>query len=436
MNKPLAIISGPVDTFSGYGGRTRDFVKSLIKLKEDEWEIKLLSQRWGISSHGFLNEELDDEKDLISRIIPQINKQPDVWIQITVPNEFQPVGKHLNIGVTAGIETTVCDASWIEGLNRMDLNLVSSNHSKNVINASRFEKKDQNTNKSLGVVEITKPVEVLFEGVDLDIYYKKPYKITKVNKHISNIKEDFAFLFVGHWLPGDFKEDRKNVGYLIKMFLEVFKNRVKPPALILKTSMSSTSVIDRETILEKIESIRKTVNGRLPNIYLIHGELDDEDINELYNHPKIKSFVSFTKGEGFGRPLLEFSVIEKPIIASGWSGHTDFLDVDCSIMVGGEVKPIHPSAIVPNILIAESSWFEPDDNQASFALNEIFMNYKKYLPRAKKQAEISKTKFSLDKMTEKLDEILKEKTKPIPKYIPLQLPSLKSVKLPTLTTLK
>jgi glycosyltransferase involved in cell wall biosynthesis len=432
MNKPLCIVSSPVDTFSGYGARSRDFIKSLIKAKGDEWDIKLLSQRWGSTPFGFLNEEIEEEADLKSRIIPQMTTQPDAWFQITVPNEFQKVGKYVNIGVTAGIETTICDPSWIEGCNRMDLTLVSSQHAKTVFENSQFEQKDSTTNKTTAIIKLTSPVEVLFEGVDLNKYFKTTPVKTDLTSELSKIKEDFAFLFVGHWLSGDFGEDRKNVGYMVKAFLEIFKGKTNPPALIMKTNSATTSIMDRNSMLDKIEAVRKTVKGRLPNIYLLHGDLEDEDINDLYNHSKVKSMVSFTKGEGYGRPLLEFSVTEKPVIASGWSGHIDFLDKDASILVGGELKQIHPSAVVPNMLIAESQWFAPNDGQAGYALKEVFENYKKYLPLAKKQANISKTKFSLDKMTERLSQILNEKTNPIPKFIPLTLPKLNKLDLPKL----
>ena len=432
MNKQLCIVSSPVDTFSGYGARSRDFIKSLIKAKGDEWDIKLLSQRWGQTPFGFLNETVDNEKDLLDRIIPQMTTQPDAWFQITVPNEFQSVGKHLNVGVTAGIETTICDPSWIEGCNRMNLNLVSSQHAKTVFENSQFEQKDSTTNKTTAIIKLTSQVEVLFEGVDLNKYFKTTPTQTDLIQQISKIKEDFAFLFVGHWLQGDFGEDRKNVGYMIKAFLEVFKGKTNPPALIMKTNSATTSIMDRNSMLDKIEAVRKTVKGRLPNIYLLHGDLEDEDINDLYNHSKVKAMVSFTKGEGYGRPLLEFTVTEKPVIASGWSGHIDFLDKDAAILVGGELKPIHASAVVPNMLIADSQWFAPNDGQAGYALKEVFENYKKYLPLAKKQANISKSKFSLDKMTERLIQILNEKTQPIPKFIPLSLPKLNKLELPKL----
>ena len=134
--KPLCVVSCPIDTFSGYGARSRDFVKSLIKVKNEEWDIKILPQRWGETPWNFLDDNDSLRQHFIYGLEP--NKQPDIWIQITVPNEFQPVGKY-NIGVSAGIETNVFPGEFIEGMNRMNLNLVSSEHSKKVAIETTFE---------------------------------------------------------------------------------------------------------------------------------------------------------------------------------------------------------------------------------------------------------------------------------------------------------
>jgi len=157
MGKLFCVVSCPIDTYSGYGARARDLVKALIKVKGEEWDVRILSQRWGNTPWGYLKNH--NETDLINRIIPHLPKQPDIWFQITVPNEFQSVGKY-NVGVTALIETTICDPSWVEGMNRMNLNLVSSVHSKNIAINSKFEKRDANQ-QVVGTVELTKPVEVL-----------------------------------------------------------------------------------------------------------------------------------------------------------------------------------------------------------------------------------------------------------------------------------
>ena len=318
----MFIISAPVDTYSGYGARSRDLVKAIIET--DKYDVKIAPQMWGNTPWGFTDDN-PEWSFLKSYFLnsPQLPKQPEIWMQITVPNEFQRVGK-FNIGVTAGIETTLSPGDWIEGINRMDLTLTSSEHSKSTFVNTVLSKIDQRTNQQVGEVKVEKPLEVLFEGANTDIY-----KVIDTPCSLDiQIKEKFAYLFVGHWMQGDLGEDRKNVGLLIKAFYELFKNKKQRPALILKTSQMGSSYMDRDELLKKINFIKNTVNSvDLPNIYLLHGEFSDSEMNELYNHSKVKAMVNLTKGEGFGRPLLEFSLTKKPIIATAWSGHIDFLKI-------------------------------------------------------------------------------------------------------------
>jgi glycosyltransferase involved in cell wall biosynthesis len=429
--KQLVVISCPVDTYSGYGARSRDIVKAL--LKADKYEIKILPQRWGSTPFGFLEDTNPEHKQIKDCILPQpqLPRQPDVWIQVTVPNEFQPVGK-FNIGITAGIETTLCAPTWIDGVNKMNLTLVSSEHAKKVFEESAFEQRDKNTNQLVKTVKLEKPVEVLFEGVDTNIYQKlDAINESEVWDVLDTVDEDFNFLYVGHWLQGEIGQDRKDTGMLIKTFLETFKGKGKKPGLILKTSGGTYSIMDKEDILEKINKIRIAVgdDGTLPNIYLLHGELTDEEVNELYNHSKIKAHVTFTKGEGYGRPLIEATLSQKPVIASNYSGHLDFLDSEMSVLLPGQINKIHSSAVVENMLIADSSWFTVDYKAASETLKDIYKDYKKYLDGAKRQAYRSRTEFSLEKMGEKLNAILDER---VPKQVALKLPQLKKIELPKL----
>ena len=189
--------------------------------------------------------------------------------------------------------------------------------------------------------------------------------------------------------------------------------------------------MDRDEILKKIESIKKTTNStNLPNIYLLHGEFSDNEMGLLYNHPKIKAMVNLTKGEGFGRPLLEFSLVKKPIIATGWSGHLDFLDKEFSLLLPGNLSPVHTSAIVPNMILKESQWFSVDHGAIGYALKEVFDNYKTHVEKAKRQAYKSKTNFNWDKMKEKLDEYFISYIPDLPKKVELKLPSIKKIELP------
>jgi len=422
MDKISVLVSAPVDTYSGYGARSRDVVKALLAL--EKYDVKILSQRWGNTRFGYLKDH--GENDMIDRIVAQPSGQPDIWIQISVPNEFQPIGKY-NIGITAGIETTICHASWLDGCNRMNLILTSSQHSKNVFERTTFEKVNSRTNQNEGEIKCTTPVEVLIEGADLTKYFDKAGKTNSLD--LDSIKEDFCYLFVGHWMQGEFGHDRKNVGYTIKAFLETFKNKMKQPALILKTQRVGGSIMDQQTILKDIDTIRKQTKGRLPNIYLLHGELHDDEINDLYNHRKVKAMVSFTKGEGFGRPLLEFSLTGKPIITSGWSGQIDFLDTKNAVLIGGELEKVHPSAAVKDMILPEASWFKPDDAQVNHALKEVFKNYKKYVQGAKRLKNINKKAFSFEKMVEDLGVFLSKYVPEFPKQVELKLPTFELPKL-------
>ena len=414
-NLPICIISCPIDTFSGYGARSRDFVKALIKVKGEEWDIKIMPQRWGDCPWNFLS----SDDPIRQRFIQQLQQKPDVWVQITVPNEFQPIGNY-NIGVSAGIETTVYPGEFIVGSNRMDLNLVSSEHSKQVALNSQFDKIDSNTQQKVGILKIEKPIEVLFEGLDLGKYFKNPKKSNILN----DIKEDFAFLYTGHWLPGNFGEDRKNTALMIHTFLDTFKGPGrKKPALVLKTNFTNYSLIDREEILKRINRIKDKFSGNLPNIYLLHGEMTDEEMNQLNNDPKVKAFVSFTKGEGYGRPLAEAAITGKPVIVSHWSGHKDFIYPDYNILVGGELKNVHESAS-NQFLLKESQWFSINTDIAGRAMKDVFKKYKGYFEKSRKQTQYLKDNWSFDKMTERLEKLLPV-VQEAPKTQQLQLPKLK-----------
>jgi len=429
MIKPLAVISCPILTSSGYGARSYDFVKALYESKKDEWDVKVIPQRWGNTAwHNLDEEKYQWIRPLIQN---QLTQQPDLWIQITVPNEFQPVGKY-NIGVTAGIETTLCDPSWLDGCNRMNLTLVSSQHAKTVFETSTFTQQDQNTGQVVRHIKLERPVDILFEGIDLTKYsFIEDLNIpeTDLVAALDSIPESFCYLFVGHWLPGIIGEDRKNLGLTIKTFLETFKDKKKKPALILKTARGTNSIMDRDSILESIDLIRKEINSKdLPNIYLIHGDLNDEDMNYLYNHGKVKAMIYLTKGEGFGRPLAEFFMSKKPAIISAWSGHMDFCSLEYGVFIPGELTDIHPSAQAQNMLIQGSKWFTPNMKIAAERMVDMFENYSKYTDNAKRQSHHVKTNFSYDAMKTKLSTILEV----VPRPVQLKLPSLKRIELPKL----
>lgn len=428
MNKPTLIFQGPVATRSGYGDHARDLLHSLFSL--DKFNIKIMSTRWGSTPMDALDYHNNKfHKWIVDNVIAQFpNERPDIYVQCTVPNEFQPVG-YYNIGVTAGIETTICAIDWIHGCNRMDLVIVPSEFSKHTLVNTQFNEVDRATNQLVKQHKITKPVEVLFEGFDELVFGTD--NVVNV-KCLDDVKEDFAFLFVGHWLRGDFGEDRKNIGMMIKSFAMAFKNEKVKPALVLKTSSATFSVRDREYIIKNIKSALGSDYGSIP-VYLLHGDLSQSEMNGLYEHPKVKAMLNFTKGEGFGRPLLEFSLTGKPIIVSNWSGHLDFLK-EGAVLLEGELKPVHDSA-ADNFLLKEAHWFNVNVTKALPVIRDVYTNYDKYKSTAIQLASKNKQNFSLSNMTKAFDVLLNQyniynKFKPELKKI--QLPQLKKIDLPKL----
>ena len=426
--RPLLIFQGPVATRSGYGDHARDLLRSLISM--DKFDIKVISLRWGNTPMNALGEN-DDISKLIH--LPEMGNipKPDIFVQLSVPNEFQPLGNY-NIGITAGMETTLVHQEWLEGCNRMDLVIVPSDHSKRVFLDTVYSKMENNV--EIAKLKITKPIEILLEGVDTKTYYQiEKYKGSHLDKSIKEsleaIPEEFCFLQMGHWLQGDHGHDRKDIGGCIESFCKAFDGQKKKPAMILKTSHATFSIIDRELMLTKIKEITSAFRNP-PNIYLLHGDLTDSEVNSLYNHPKVKTMVSFTHGEGYGRPLAEFGTSGKPIISTWWSGHKDFLKH--SIRLVGSVNKIHDSAEYDKMIIKDSQWFFVNYKFAVKAMQDMYNKYTKHKELGRRQAHYINKNGTMEVMNQQFAALI---DKYVPKQIteiPMALPSFDSVKLPTL----
>jgi glycosyltransferase involved in cell wall biosynthesis len=414
MSKPSLLFRGPVETRSGYGSHSRDILESLRAM--DMFEIGIDSCNWGVTPLTALEDGNEFHQWIKKRKVLSIDAQPDVYVSVTISNEFRRVGK-FNVGITAGIETTVAGKDLIDGCNNMDLIIVPSNFTKDVYFQTVYNETENGTNRLIKQHKLVKPMEVLFEGADTNIYND-----VVDDSFNLDIKEDFAYLFVGHWLKGDTGQDRKDVGMLIKTFVGTFKDDENKPALVLKTSAGAFSVKDRELIRKKIKSI---VGGTNVPIYLLYGDLTDNEMNSLYNHPKIKAMVSLTKGEGFGRPLLEFTMTGKPVIASNWSGHKDFLPLDKAVMVGGTLTDVHDSA-VDKFVLKNAKWFTANYNEASAIMKLVRDKYDSFKTKSEELKEINKNNFSMEMMTKKLETILSPYIQR-PERVDLKLPKLNKI---------
>ena len=429
MDKPLLVFQAPFFTRSGYGDHARDILRSLFEL--DKYDVKIVPMRWGNTPQNQVDPTTEFGQKMLANVVTQLGRKPDIFMQMSVANEFEPKGTY-NIGITAGVETTVIPKEFIDGANKMDLVLVPSQFTKSLFDKTQYQEQNKETKEVIKTFKTEKPVEVLFEGVDIERYVNYPKSEVDI---LDGIETDFNFLFVGHWLKGNLGQDRKDVGMVIKTFATVFKYlpKDKRPGLILKTSHAGFSVIDRENIREKIENVIKDLSDVAP-IYLLHGDLDDTEMAQLYNHPKVKAMVSFTKGEGYGRPLAEFATTGKPIMVSGWSGQMDFLPKEHTIFLEGQLTDVDTSA-ADKFLLKESKWFTVNYSDAANKMYQLFNDYDSFLKKSQGLKTNILNNFTMDKMTEELGKLMDKYTKSVPVQKPFNLPKLNKqpeLKLPKL----
>lgn len=360
MRKKI-LIRGPVLSQSGYGEQAR-FAMRAIRSREDLFDIFLLPLNWGQTGWVSLdNEERSwiDEKIKATHAHTQNGGTFDISLQVTIPNEFEKIAP-INIGYTAGIETTKVAAPWLQKVNEMDKIIVVSNHSKEVFKDTVYTAQHPTTGHLIKL-ECNCPIEVVN-------YPVREFKKEKVNL---NLDFDFNYLAISQWGP------RKNFNNLINWFIE--ENRDKEVGLVLKTSIKNNSIIDREFTEKRLKEIVSAHGDIKCKVYLIHGDLTDEELCGIYQNKKIKCLISTTHGEGYGLPLFEAAYNGLPVICVGWSGQKDFLYVPQKsgklkpmfTVVDHELRNVQPEAVWKGVIEKDSQWAYPKEESFKKALREV-----------------------------------------------------------------
>jgi len=396
MRKKI-IVKGPVLSRSGYGEQARFALRSLRK-HEDRFDIFIVNTQWGATGWTSQN---DEERQYIDYLIQKTfhflqNKgQFDLSLQVTIPNEWEKIAP-VNIGYTAGIETTKIAPAWIEKSMQMDKIIVTSNHSKNTLVGTSYPIVNPQTKQSMGEISVTTPVEVV----------GYPVKLTKKKSVKLDLETDFNFLMVSQWGP------RKNTTNTIQWFVDKFKDNPNV-GLIVKGFIRNNSTVD------KIRT-ESTINGIVGSdvkckIYLVHGDMSDQEMIGLYSHPKVKALVSISHGEGYGLPMFEAAYTGLPVVTTNWSGHCDFLNMPekrrkkgskrktktfISPMFGDveySLGPIQQEAVWDGVLQADSMWSYPEQKSYQAVISDVYNNYDKYKDMAKKLKTWVKKEFEAEK---------------------------------------
>jgi glycosyltransferase involved in cell wall biosynthesis len=396
MRKKI-ILRGPVLSRSGYGEQARFALRSLRK-HEERFDIYLINTNWGAT--GWTAQD-DEERQYIDFLVQktfhytQNNGQFDMSLQVTIPNEWEKIAP-VNVGYTAGIETTKIAPQWIQSSMLMDKIIVTSNHSKDTLLNTEYEAYDKNTNKSVGKVSVKTPTEVV----------GYPVKLTEKKDVELDLETDFNFLMVSQWGP------RKNTAASIQWFVEKFKDNPNV-GLVVKGFAKNNSTSD---CLRTEHMLKSTVDPEAKcKVYLLHGDMSDQEMIGLYSHPKVKALVSISHGEGYGLPLFEAAYTGLPVVTTNWSGHCDFLNMPEKRRKKGSKKkteqymkpmfgsveytlgPIQKEAVWDGVLQADSMWCYADKNSYQAVLGDVADNYSKYEEMAAKLKDWVRKEFEAEK---------------------------------------
>ena len=409
--KKTILVKGPALSRSGYGEQTRFALRSLLS-REDLFEIFLVNIKWGAT--GFLTDNSEGRRwidNLLKKTIlyHQSGGQYDISLQVTIPNEFEKIAP-IDIGYTAGIETTKVAPQWVEKAWMMDHIIVVSNHAKDTYENTKLTARDGNNNVVAEDVSILNPIPGTAPTEITPVNY--PVRNYKPAELELNLETDFNFLTVAQWGP------RKNLMKTVQWFVDEFKE--ENVGLVVKANTSKNCILDRNITKRRMEQILEEHSERKCKIYLLHGDMSDEELAGLYCHPSIKSYVTLTHGEGFGLPIFEAAYNGLPVLAPDWSGQCDYLHMPVKskngktknkamfAKVNYELRPISKEAIWKGVLEEDSMWCYPESGSYKTKLREIYKDLGRFNSQAKKlQAWIQEEFTEEKKYKEFVDCILK-----------------------------
>ena len=404
--KKKVILRGPLLTRSGYGEHAR-FVLRALRSQPEKYDIYAVAVNWGKTSwvHDISEErEFIDaalEKTILYHQQCQQQKVPveyDLSLQVTIPNEWEKIAK-VNVGVTAGIETTKVSVDWIEKSFLMDRIIVVSDHSKNVYKSTSYNVTNQKTNQTITDFKCTTPIDVV----------PYPVKNLKTPKLDLELSTDFNFLAIAQWGP------RKNMEMTVLGFVKEFENN-ENVGLVIKSSVVKNNLLDRNALEAGLKDLLKDYPDRKCKVYLLHGDMTEEEIHSLYTNKKIKAYVTTTHGEGFGLPIFEAAYTGMPIIAPDWSGQVDFLykpkkdkkgkvkNRSMFSKIDYTLRPVQEHSVWKGVVVADSMWCYPEESSYRHRMTEVYEDHGRFKKQATELKKWILANFSAEGIYQKFNE--------------------------------
>ena len=361
--KKKILLKGPLLTRSGYGEQARFALRSL-RSREDLFDIYIQPLQWGQTS--WVNSQ-DDEREWIDFTIEktiafiQQGGQFDISLQVTIPNEFQKLAQ-IDIGYTAGIETTKVSPQWLLKANEMSKIIVVSEHSRNVFKNTVYDVKNDKTGESGRIM--------CDSMVDAVGYPVKSFD--SLDSLELELPTSFNFLAVAQFGP------RKNLQNTIKWFIEEFRN--EDVGLVLKSNIAKNCLMDRKRLHTDLTAFIRDMGDKQCKIYLLHGDMSDAEMHSLYNDSQIDAFISLPHGEGFGLPIFEAAYSGLPVVTVGWSGQLDFLvdeqGQEQFYNVAFDLQHVQKEVVWDGVIIEDCMWAYAREDSARQQMRLCYENVK------------------------------------------------------------
>ena len=397
------LVRGPALSQSGYGEHARMILRALWQ-REDVFDTYIIPTGWGHT--GWISDGSEfrawmDNRILVTQQAVQQKTPFDISVQISIPNEFQRLAP-INIGVTAGIETTKVSPQWLQKCNEMNKIIVPSTFAKWGFENTTYQGQDQAGNPA--TLKLQVPIEVIPYPVRDDVEVQSEFPSLRL------AEDDFAYLMVGQWGP------RKNMDNAVRWWLE--ENWEQDVVLVVKTSHRRNNIMDREFTENRLKGLLHSIKldkaKRKCSLRLLHGDMSEAEMKTLYHHPAIKCMVTATHGEGFGLPLFEFAQTGKPIVAPGWSAHLDFLvypnekgePTNGFLAVDYTVGPVQKEAIWDGVIQADSAWCFPEESSFKQRVRQARTKYKKWIEKSQIVKQRIESNFSPENVNHSVNECI------------------------------
>jgi glycosyltransferase involved in cell wall biosynthesis len=282
-------------------------------------------------------------------------------------------------------ETDRIPEGWSERLNEMDYVWVPTQFHREIFSQNGVE---------------SSKLRIIPEGVDTEFYHGNNDAISPARRYDfppCGAEKPYKFLSVFKW------EERKGWQFLLRAYLTEFSAAENVCLYILTSAYHSDADFQQKITEFSATLALPTENHTFPSVKLLATGIPDELMPSFY--AGADSFVLPSRGEGWGRPHIEAASSGLPVIATNWSGPTEFLNENNSfpLRIEPELEEITEGAFSGHF------WAKPSVEHLKERMREVYSEPERAREKGRQAQRDMRHKYCLkcvaDLLLEEFDEI-------------------------------